>query len=59
MAHVEPDAVLPVAMMARWILEHDPTASATGEATRSTGLDGRGVPVERRGGLHRAIEVES
>jgi len=45
--------------MVRWILEHDPTASATGEATRSTGLDGRGVPVERRGGLHRAIEVES
>jgi len=59
MAHVEPDAVLPVAMMARWILEHDPTASTTGDATRSTGLDSRDVPFERRGGLPRAIEVES
>jgi len=26
-AHVEPDAVLPIAAMARWILEHDPRTS--------------------------------
>lgn len=39
MAHVEPDAVLPVATMACWILEHDPPASATG-------FERRGIEVE-------------
>src|SRR6476620_2092869 len=56
MAHVEPDAVLPIAAMARWILGHDPQTNRAPMSSNSpTSPTTPGNPTARIEDTHLAV----